>query len=440
MEKFERPRLLEHLKNVSFWDPSVNTTIRFDHNYEVSAMYDISNFRTQDGINKYVRVGTWDGEMINGKIKSKLVFDKTIKWLKGESNSPTSYCSKKCSLGQTQMQIPSFDFKCCWECNTCNKLQIVLNNTCENGPEGWVPNMNRTGWVKRELLYPKWSNSLSIAFLVFSSIALVLTLGVFVVFIVWKNNKLLKASGRELCFVMLAGIALCFIVPILLIAKPSKSVCYARNLVTGLALAMFYAPLFMKINRIYRIFTSAKTTIARPALVAPRMQLLITFGLVIIQLLFMALWLTVKPILPEEIYDSGREELVLKCAVDEVGFAVNLSYVMILMLLCTVYAFKTRHFPKNFNESKYIGLTMYITCAAWLVFFPFYFNTSRSDVHVYLISGAYLIIGLVSLTGLFGQKIFIVCRISEIGNEDLAMTSGHRPSTLQSENRQNSNG
>jgi hypothetical protein len=442
MKRFERSRLLEHLKIVSFWDPSINTTITFDHNYEVSAMYDISNFRKQDGVNKYVRVGAWDGEMINGEIKSKLVFDKNIKWLKGETNPPASYCSENCSLDQTQMQIPRFDFKCCWECKTCQKLQIVLNNTCQNGPEGWVPNSNKTGWVKRELLYPKWNNSLSIAVMVCSLIALVLTLSIFILFIVHKENRLLKASGRELCLVMLAGIGLCFTVPALYIAKPGNSVCYARNLVTGLALAMCYAPLFMKINRIYRIFTNAKTTIARPALVTPRMQLLITFGLVTIQLLFTALWFTVKPVLSREIYDSDREELELECTVDEIGFAVNLSYVMVLMILCTVYAFKTRNFPKNFNESKYIGVTMYITCAVWTVFFPFYLNTTHSDDHVYLISGAYLIIGLVTLIGLFGQKVFIVYRVTELHNEDLAMTSrsGQRYSIQQPENKQISSG
>ena len=416
-------------------------TIKFDHNYEVSATYDISNFRKQDGVDKYVRVGTWDGEIIDGKIKSKLVFDRNIKWLNGETNPPVSYCSENCSRDQTKIQIPRFNFECCWECHTCHKLQIVTNNTCEDGPEGWVPNLNRTGWVKRKLLFPKWSNGLSIALILFSLIALVLTLSVIRVFVVHKENKLVKASGRELCFVMLAGISLCFTVPVLFIAKPGGYVCYLRNLVTGLALAMCYAPLFMKINRIYRIFTNAKTTIARPALVTPRMQLLTTFGLVVVQLLFTALWFIAKPVLPREIYDSDREELVLECAVDEIGFAVNLSYAMVLMLLCTVYAFKTRDFPKNFNESKYIGITMYITCAVWTVFFPFYLNTTRSDLQVYLISGAYLIIGLVTLIGLFGQKVFIVYRVTDIGNEDLAITSrsAQRHSIQKPENRQISN-
>jgi hypothetical protein len=38
MAKFKRTRLLEHLKNVSFWDSSVNATIKFDKNYEVSSL------------------------------------------------------------------------------------------------------------------------------------------------------------------------------------------------------------------------------------------------------------------------------------------------------------------------------------------------------------------------------------------------------------------
>ena len=37
---------------------------------------------------------------------------------------------------------------------------------------------------------------------------------------------------------------------------------------------------------------------------------------------------------------------------------------------------------------------MYITCAVWTVFFPFYINTTDSDRHMLLVSGAYLIIGL----------------------------------------------
>lgn len=50
---------------------------------------------------------------------------------------------------------------------------------------------------------------------------------------------------------------------------------------------------------------------------------------------------------------------------------------MLLILLCTLYAFKTRKIPENYNEAKYIAFTMYSTCIVWLAFVPIYFSTNN---------------------------------------------------------------
>ena len=50
---------------------------------------------------------------------------------------------------------------------------------------------------------------------------------------------------------------------------------------------------------------------------------------------------------------------------------------MILIILCTVYAVKTRKIPSNFNEAKYIGFTMYSTCIVWMAFIPIFFGTNH---------------------------------------------------------------
>lgn len=60
---------------------------------------------------------------------------------------------------------------------------------------------------------------------------------------------------------------------------------------------------------------------------------------------------------------------------------MSLLYNMVLIILCTVYAFKTRKIPENFNEAKYIAFTMYSTCIVWLAFVPIYFGT-KSDFKV----------------------------------------------------------
>ena len=425
MKKFERSDLLQHLKNVSFPDATLKETIKFDENLEVSAMYDIWNVQNHQGTHSFVRVGRWRGERIRGTIDGRLEIDTNrIQWRRDSPAAPPSFCSSACKRTEIRVPLRKRSFQCCWRCTECGPLQIVNeNNTCESGPEGWVPNVNYTGFDKREVMYPKWNDPASIVFIVVSLICLILTLITAIIYFIHKENRLVKASGRELCFVILVGIALCFMVPLLFIARPNDPVCYTRNLLIGLALAMCYAPLFMKINRIYRIFTSARFSVARPPMVTPRMQLLVTLALVSIQLMFTALWFIAKPVRAEETYYSNREELVLECKVDELSFSVNLCYVMVLMVLCTAYAFKTRTFPKNFNESKYIGITMYITCAVWMGFFPFYLNTKYSSTHIYLISGASVVIGLVTLIGLFAQKVYIVYFVKDLGTDDLVMTS-----------------
>lgn len=60
------------------------------------------------------------------------------------------------------------------------------------------------------------------------------------------------------------------------------------------------------------------------------------------------------------------------------SFLFSQLYNMILITICTVYAIKTRKIPENFNESKFIGFTMYTTCIIWLAFIPIYFGTGNS--------------------------------------------------------------
>ena len=51
---------------------------------------------------------------------------------------------------------------------------------------------------------------------------------------------------------------------------------------------------------------------------------------------------------------------------------------MLLVTICTTYAFKTRKIPENYNESKFIGFTMYTTCIIWLAFIPIWYGTGKN--------------------------------------------------------------
>lgn len=70
--------------------------------------------------------------------------------------------------------------------------------------------------------------------------------------------------------------------------------------------------------------------------------------------------------------------MILKCRAKGKSFIISLVYNMILITTCTVYAVKTRKIPENFNESKFIGFTMYTTIVIWLAFVTMFFGTNNS--------------------------------------------------------------
>lgn len=45
--------------------------------------------------------------------------------------------------------------------------------------------------------------------------------------------------------------------------------------------------------------------------------------------------------------------------------------------MCTLYAFKTRNVPENFNEAKFIGFTMYTTLVIWIAFVVIYLSSEH---------------------------------------------------------------
>lgn len=77
-------------------------------------------------------------------------------------------------------------------------------------------------------------------------------------------------------------------------------------------------------------------------------------------------------------YYLNRTMVILKCKMQDNSFLISQIYNMILITVCTLYAIKTRKIPENFNESKFIGFTMYTTCIIWLAFVPIYFGTGNS--------------------------------------------------------------
>jgi len=215
-------------------------------------------------------------------------------------------------------------------------------------------------------------------------LGIIATIFVMATFIRYNDTPIVRASGRELSYVLLTGIFLCYIITFLMIAKPNVAVCSFRRIFLGLGMCISYAALLTKTNRIYRIFEQGKKSVTAPRLISPTSQLAITSSLISVLLLGVFIWFAVDP--PNIIIDYDEQKTmnpdqargVLKCDITDLQIICSLGYSILLMVTCTVYAIKTRGVPENFNEAKPIGFTMYTTCIVWLAFIPIFFGTAQS--------------------------------------------------------------
>ena len=322
-------------------------------------------------------------------------------------------CSSPCPVGF--YQVPDSNLaktSCCFTCRQCPDLHVSHNGTCVKcaATEKVVDN-------KCTMLQQRWISmrkNVPALIFVFLSIAGILSV-MFTTFIFYRNNehKLVRASGRDLFYIMLFGVLLTFVYPYAVFTKPSRVSCVFRGILPGLAFLTCYAPLFLKTNRIYRIFIHGKRSATPPALVSPQSQLLILTGIMAIQFLLSSVFFVTKSLDPDLLVAPDRSHILLKCKGDSspILMGLNLAMSVVFMFSCTVLAFKTRHFPKNFNEAKDIGVTLYVTCVIWSVFLPAYFLTVPWRVPFirdFLITGLSTVIGYTSLYGLFGRKLKIL--------------------------------
>uniref|UniRef100_A0A336MIS6 CSON002162 protein n=1 Tax=Culicoides sonorensis TaxID=179676 RepID=A0A336MIS6_CULSO len=284
----------------------------------------------------------------------------------------------------------------------------VHNDTCMVCDPGWAPNDLKNGCDKLTPEVIDWLSPWALVPIIFSSIGILFTLFTTAVFIKFNRTPVIMASGRELCYVLLSGILSCYAMSFIILARPTVQNCAILRIGLGISLSICYSAIFTKTNRISRIFNRGVKSVQRPIYTSPLSQIAISFGIVSIQLIGTIGWLVYEKPDIKEIHPYPLTA-VLTCRVSTFSLMMSLIYNIILIVLCTLYAFKTRKIPENFNEAKYIGFTMYSTCIVWLAFIPIYFGTNNDyKIQISSLCMCLNISASVELGCLFLPKVYLV--------------------------------
>ncbi|GIX87837.1 hypothetical protein CDAR_82951 [Caerostris darwini] len=387
-----------------------NMVISFDKTRSVPVNYTIFQYQqSRDNKCSYKLIGEW-----NPSDRLKLQDDPV--WSKGVTDDlrrPLSTCSEECAHGQERIRNMESNRQCCWTCRPCDDTYYLPepSKPCMPCPEGQIPSEDRKSCVdlQAEFIGKSLANPWAVIPLVFSILGLISTSAVFVIFFMNHKTPIIMASGRELCYVILIGIVLCYCFPFIVLFRPTDISCGALRIGMGLGLSVCYSAIFTKTNRLSRIFEVSLKFTKRPSYISPESQVMICVCLVLIQITLTVLWLIIKPpIVLQKLVPSPRM-WVIYCGVDGISVLLGLLYNMVLLILCTVYAYKTRNIPENFNETKWISFTMYSSCIIWLAFIPIFCSAMQDyKVQTTILSMSVSASGTVTLVCIFLPKIYIV--------------------------------
>ncbi len=277
----EGPDLLRYMKQVEFEGRSTN--IKFDERGDMLGQYVITQYLYQDGNEVRVPMARWAKDT-----ESLYVSQKNINWTlyqmeRDDNDVPIAICSMPCKPKQIYVHKELY---CCWDCRTCRENEIITANQsmCESCQLTYWPD-EETATICKPIspIFVHFSDSFAIGLVGLTCLGMLVLITTIIIYILNWSSRLIKATSRELSMMTLIGIFLAFCTVFAFLAKPNLASCRAGHYGFNLSVALIYAPLLVKTNRLYRIFTGGKEGKKNMKFIGNRFQLITSLMLVLVQ-------------------------------------------------------------------------------------------------------------------------------------------------------------
>ncbi|KAJ3156156.1 hypothetical protein HDU86_004124 [Geranomyces michiganensis] len=226
-----------------------------------------------------------------------------------------------------------------------------------------------------------------------------------------RHKAVIKRGSWKSLSMIAFGLGIIDIAPLLYVGTVNKAVCVAQPFVLNIGFGLVFSNLMAKTWRVFRIFNNRKM-MGKP--ISDGQIFAFSGAIFFVECLMSIIWVAVSTPVPTTFWLNDLQ-LVVVCqspneSVQVAMTGICIAFNALLLTLTTVLSFSTRKVVSEYNETKWIGMSVYNIVAVSALFIPLVYTTAFAS-YAFPLRNIALLMGS-GVTGfcIFGPKFLVLLR------------------------------